>query len=105
MEQDLSRTYLLYLCAGVNENIFAAWGVDWIVPINIPVGQYHYRVNVTNTTASVLSDTFQITVGQPDCKPVRPWTNITSTTDPNYRSLYITTPVRNELCSGASDQN
>jgi len=77
---------------GVELNIFAAWGPDWTVPNNIPVGQYHYRVNVTNAT-SVLSDTFNITAGSPDCTPPAPWTNIASTSDPNYRSIHIDSPA------------
>lgn len=62
-------------------------------------GPYHFRVNITNDGGNTaLSDTFQITPGSFDClTPPPPKFNITSTSDPNYRSLVITSPVAGDV--------
>ncbi|EDR07634.1 uncharacterized protein LACBIDRAFT_327499 [Laccaria bicolor S238N-H82] len=62
-------------------------------------GPYHFRVNITNDEGNTaLSDTFQITPGSFDClTPPPPKFNIMSTSDPNYRSLVITSPAAGDV--------
>jgi hypothetical protein len=72
---------------------------------SLPSGPYHFRVNVTNDgNNSVRSDTFQVTAHVFDCLTPPSWTNITSPSDPNFRSLRVTLPQAGDVTSIGKDK-
>ena len=75
----------------VNEDISVLFSCSYVFSTSLPQGQYHFRVNISNSV-SVLSDTFEVTAPEFDCLHPPTWTNITSTSDPNYRSFVLVTP-------------
>ena len=82
----------------VNEDI-SVFDCTYMFPKSLPQGQYHFRVNVSNASVSALSDTFEVTAPQFNCLHPPTWTNITSTSDPNYRSLVLTSPQAGDVQS------
>jgi len=79
--------------ACVNQDVFV-FACSYRFSPSFPAGTYHFRVNVTNdNNNSALSDTFTVTPTTFDClTPPPPKYNITSTSDPNYRSLSLGSP-------------
>ena len=84
--------YSILAWIAVNEDT-SVFGSLYTFPRSLSQGQYHFRVNVSNDSVSALSDTFEVTAPEFDCLDPPTWKNITSTSDPNYRSLRVTGPA------------
>lgn len=79
------------ICVNQDPFVFAC---NYIFLPSLPAGQYHYRVNITNdNNNSALSDPFQVTAASFDCLTPPAMKNITSISDPNYRSIQIEDPA------------
>ncbi|KAG8980245.1 hypothetical protein FRB94_010232 [Tulasnella sp. JGI-2019a] len=83
-------------------------GIAYTFPQNLVAGSYHTRVNITTnstdtassptTNSTFLSPTIAVTAFSSfQCLSPPAYTNVTSVTAPNYRSLFITEPAAGDV--------